>query len=179
VPNRAGETAEFIGLLRETQAPLRGFVRMLGVSPDSVDDIAQETYLVAFERFAQFDRGTRFLAWLRTIARNIVMNEKRKDARRRRILNERLTDHLATQDVPEDALSGIMTAEIVAAMNECLEELPQKHRTLVEDRYANDENASVLGARLRKSAASIRQALMTTRATLQQCIERKVGEITL
>src|SRR4051812_49932587 len=86
----------FATLVAEHQAVLRTFVRMLGVHPMWVDDVAQEVFLVAFRRFADFDpeRGE-FLAWLRGIARRVVANERRKEGRRSRLMQRELADLLA------------------------------------------------------------------------------------
>ena len=39
------------------QSGLKGFIRMLGVRPESVDDIAQETFVIA-HKLTMFDRTT-------------------------------------------------------------------------------------------------------------------------
>ena len=61
---------------------------MLGVRPESVDDIAQETFVIAYRKLTMFERGTNFGAWLRTIARNLVRNELRRQGRRRVLAND-------------------------------------------------------------------------------------------
>src|SRR5262245_30961584 len=84
----------FSKLVREHQAGLRAFIRALGVEADWVDDLAQETFVVAFQKRQQFENGKDFGKWLRGIARNLVANERRKEARRARILHGPFTDTL-------------------------------------------------------------------------------------
>ena len=76
-------TKWFMEQVENEQSGLKGFIRMLGVRPESVDDIAQETFVVAYKKLTMFERGTNFGAWLRTIARNLVRNELRRQGRRR------------------------------------------------------------------------------------------------
>ena len=48
---------EFTGLVEENQAALRAFISMQGITPDLVDDMAQETFLTAFEKIDSFEKG--------------------------------------------------------------------------------------------------------------------------
>ena len=93
----------FVQQVREHHSGLRGFVRSLGVDPLWVDDVAQEAFIVAYNRLDEFDQSRDFGAWLRGIARNLVINERRKDARRKRILSDNLTEVLiASSSVSEE-----------------------------------------------------------------------------
>lgn len=84
----------FRAFVREHQAALRGFVRMRGVHNDSVDDLAQETFLIAYRELDRFDQDRDFGKWLRGIARNLVRNELRRNARRGRLMDEEVTRYL-------------------------------------------------------------------------------------
>jgi len=67
MPKNTPDNDWFMQQVELEQSGLRGFIRMLGVRPESVDDIAQETFVVAYKKLAMFERGTNFGAWLRTI----------------------------------------------------------------------------------------------------------------
>src|SRR5262249_60155117 len=82
----------FIDRVREHQARLRASIRALGVRAEAVDDIAQDALVLAWEKLPEFDRGGDFGAWVREIARRLVANERRKDARRNRLLAGEVTD---------------------------------------------------------------------------------------
>src|SRR5205807_5867899 len=84
----------FIDRVREHQARLRASIRALGVRAESVDDIAQDALVLAWEKLAQFDPGGDFGAWVMQIARRLVANERRKQARHSRILAGEVTDIL-------------------------------------------------------------------------------------
>ncbi len=166
---------EFIGLVREHQASIRTFVRMLGVDREWVDDVAQEALATAFRRSAEFDPARAFLPWVRGIVRNVVANERRKDARRTRFMSARLADLLSGPAGTEEAPAE--TGELLAAMNECLETIPAPSRELLERRYQRDEDASALSRSLGMTAVAVRQALLRTRLALQGCIQAKVGDL--
>ena len=79
----------FETLVREHADMLTVYLRAsLGNSPD-VDDVFQETMIVAWKRLDDFDHTRPFAPWLRGIARNLVLAQRR---RRGRTL---CTDHCA------------------------------------------------------------------------------------
>ena len=169
------EFTGFSELVREHQAGLRAFIRALGVEADWVDDLAQETFVVAFQKRQQFENGKDFGKWLRGIARNLVANERRKEARRARILNGPLTDYLVeNQNVAEPA-GAAESQQLIQAMNDCVAQLPERSRALLQRRYKANENASALSRIFPMSPEAIRQSLMRIRAWVKQCVETKVA----
>jgi RNA polymerase sigma-70 factor (ECF subfamily) len=125
----------FEELVREHQAGLRAYIRALGAQDAWVDDLAQEVFLVAYRRLAHFEDQADFGRWLRGIARNLVLNERRKNARRSRLLQESL---VAALDDGENGgpAAGVPAAQIVHAMADCVAHLPTRNRELLERRYA-------------------------------------------
>ncbi|MDF1737934.1 MAG: sigma-70 family RNA polymerase sigma factor [Verrucomicrobiales bacterium] len=164
----------FARFVRDHQGSLRSFVRMLGVHPDSVDDIAQETFLVAFKELDRFDDERDFGKWLRGIARNLTRNELRKHARRGRILDEALTDHLLAEAEADENASGYEEFDF-CALRDCLEQLPEKSRTLISRRYADEWKAPFLADQFEMSATAVRLALMRIRGQLKTCIEKRLA----
>ena len=164
----------FSALVREHQAWLRAYVRALGVDEIWVDDIAQETFLVAYRKQGDFDAGADFGKWLRGIARHLVANERRKSARHSRLLNGAVADELVAAPDAEDGREAASAAEMLAAMRGCVGDLPPRQRELLDRRYARGEKASELAAALRQSAEAVRQALGRIRGAIKACVERKL-----
>lgn len=163
----------FSGLVKEHQAGLRAFVRALGADDVWVDDIAQEAFLVAYRRRDDFDPEADFGKWLRGIARHLVANERRKAARRSRLLHHSLID-LLMEAAPAEEAAGIRAPELFAAMRSCVAQLPPRSRELLHCRYAQGENAVRLAERLRLQADAVRQSLVRIRVAVKACIERKL-----
>lgn len=168
-----GKQEEFRAFVQEHQAPLRGFVRMLGVHTDSVDDLAQETFLIAFRELDRFDTDQDFGKWLRGIARNLVRNELRRNARRGRIMDEQVTRHLLAAAESEPGEIGFEEDEF-HALRDCLETLPEKSRLLIDGRYFDEWNASILADKFEMSAGAVRLALMRIRRQLSTCIKERI-----
>lgn len=167
----------FSDLVDEHHVALRAFVRALGVAPDWVDDVAQETFLKAYRELASFDDSRPFGPWLRGIARNIVRNELRASARRHRILHERVADiMLAVVDNDADPFESLGdSADVTDALRDCLAELSEKGRQLIKMRYADDLPASRIAESVGSNPPAVRQALVRSRGALRDCITRKMN----
>jgi DNA-directed RNA polymerase specialized sigma24 family protein len=63
-----------------------------------VDDLALEVFIVARRRLNQFEPRTDFGKWLRSIARYLVANERRKEARHSRLLPLAVVDALLAHE---------------------------------------------------------------------------------
>ena len=74
----AGDAAAFGVLVRQHQSKLRGFLlRMTRGNQALADDLAQETFLEAFRKIAQFGTGS-FFGWLSAIAYSRYLMEARR-----------------------------------------------------------------------------------------------------
>ena len=180
MPKKSPDNDWFMRQVELEQSGLRGFIRMLGVRPESVDDLAQETFVVAYKKLTMFERGTNFGAWLRTIARNLVRNELRRQGRRRVLANE-VAEFLLSR---ADEKASHPSAEVeqaeqreqqVAALRDCLRELPERSRRLVQQRYFEQLSLGVIAAYENTNANNVSQILFRLRAALFNCIQERLG----
>jgi RNA polymerase sigma-70 factor, ECF subfamily len=78
-----GDPAAFEALLRRHRAALFTFLlRMLG-NRERAEDLAQETFLRVVKGAQAWEQRARFQTWLFTIARNLCVDEARRDRFRR------------------------------------------------------------------------------------------------
>jgi RNA polymerase sigma-70 factor, ECF subfamily len=166
---------EFIDLVREHQARLRASIRALGVRAEAVDDVAQEVFLLAWQKMADFSTGD-FGAWLMQMARRLVANERRKESRRRRILAGEVTD-LLLQSLPQadPSLDYLIRAEEVRALKNCLDELPSKGRRMIQWRYFDQLAPATIADRLGRPSNYVRQALLRLRRLLLECVQARLA----
>lgn len=166
---------EFTQLVAEQHQQLRSFVRSLGVAPDWVDDIAQETFLVAWRERDSFDQQQDYGKWLRGIARNLIRNELRKHERHKRLLHKGLTELLLSAVESDPAPESWVTSRI-STLRDCVEKLAPKSRQLVAGRYGDGWKAPDLADHFGMTPAAVRKALARIRAQLKKCIDIKVVE---
>ena len=78
-----GDVGAFERLLRRHRGPLFTFlVRMLG-DREKAEDLAQEAFLRLVRGAAQWQQRAKFKTWLYTIARNLCVDQSRRDKFRR------------------------------------------------------------------------------------------------
>ena len=67
------------------------------------------------------------------------------------------------------------TEELLAALKECLQSLPDSAHQLVEAFYFQNQSALKIASDSKKKSGAIRMKLLRIRASLQKCIGRKTG----
>lgn len=77
----SGEHSAFGELARRYAPNVRALLRRMGAQPMVVDDIAQDAFLVAFERIDSFRGEGSFGAWLNRIAARLYVKRWRSDSR--------------------------------------------------------------------------------------------------
>jgi RNA polymerase sigma factor (sigma-70 family) len=83
----AGDRKAFDILVTRHQARLRGFLRKLSGNAAAADDLAQETFVRAWQRCGQFDGGHgggNYPAWLVRIAWRVFLDAERHEQHLRR-----------------------------------------------------------------------------------------------
>lgn len=168
------QKALFSVFIRKYQAGLRAFIRGLGIESHAVDDLAQETFLVAYRELEKFDQSLDFGFWLRGIARNLVRNEFRKNNRQHRIMDEKLSHFLINEsEINYEPTDHNM--DEIEALKECIKKLPDKSRHLIAQKYADEKNSTEISQQLAMSKTAVRIALMRIRQSLKVCLNYKLG----
>ncbi|HSJ02714.1 MAG TPA: sigma factor, partial [Verrucomicrobium sp.] len=71
-------TTEFLTLLTQHDRALGVYVYSLVPSSADADDILQQTKMVMWRSFSQFESGTNFLAWARKVAFHQILSYRRE-----------------------------------------------------------------------------------------------------
>jgi RNA polymerase sigma-70 factor (ECF subfamily) len=77
----AGGRREFGELVRRHGSAVRGLLRRMGADPAVADDIAQDAFLRAFERAAEFRGEGAFAGWIKRIAARLYLKRRAHEAR--------------------------------------------------------------------------------------------------
>jgi RNA polymerase sigma-70 factor (ECF subfamily) len=151
---------------------LRGFI--LGLLPDHnrAEDVFQETFLTLSRKAAEFQSGTNFLSWARSVARLKVLEACRAGHGGPHLLTpDALEAVLAVSGEADDAW-----AERREALARCLERLAPRAREILELRYGDDFlPPPVIASRLSWSVNSVHVALSRARRFLQECTRRRLA----
>src|SRR5262249_6525427 len=81
----ARDATAFEALVRRHQSRVRNWLRLLTRNSARADDLAQETFIRAWERAHTFSGRGKFVSWLMKVAYNTFLEERRGDRLRTRI----------------------------------------------------------------------------------------------
>jgi RNA polymerase sigma-70 factor, ECF subfamily len=162
----------FVQLFARYEPAIRGFVRSLFPATQHADEILQETSLVLWRKFADFEDGTDFLAWALTIARFEALKFRRKLARDRHVFSPELLATLAEEAATEIELRQ----EERRALEQCIQKLPQKQRDLIRAAYVPGVTIKEVAERVGRSATSLYKVLNRLRLLLLKCIQASIAE---
>jgi RNA polymerase sigma-70 factor (ECF subfamily) len=160
---------EFARVLAENQARLYGYIHSLVPDLNHADDLFQQTALVLWGKFDEFDRARSFFAWACGVARFEAANFVRALARQRRFFGDELGLLLieAHEEMAEDEL-----ADRRAALSRCVEQLRPADRALLTECYLEPAGVSAAATRRNRSVHSVYNSLRRIRQTLLQCVTR-------
>jgi len=123
-----GDTLAFEALVRNHQQMVHALTFRMTGSPADAEDLAQETFLRAYEQIGSFNARSKFSTWLYSIAVHACLNWRRDEARRFRAYA-----HCAEEMLAQPAQAGISPAEneMVQRTQAALMQLPAKQRAAV------------------------------------------------
>jgi len=168
--DRSEETREdeFLRLFARSQRGLHAYILALVFDPNTAADLLQETNIVLWRKFEQYERGSNFFAWAREIARLSVLRHRRTNSRRIATLDPHLLEELAERfsQWPEP------TGRDQEALSGCLDKLKDTDRELIVARYRPGATVGGMAARLGRPENSVSQSLCRIRRVLAECVER-------
>jgi len=146
---------------------LRAFLRQLLPTWHDVDEVLQETSIVLWKKFDQFEQGTSFSAWASMIARFEVLKYRRKKSRDRHVFSDETLAILAEECLDmEEKL-----AEQRQTLKACFAKLEEKQRILLIQSYSRDLTIKELAKNEGKTPGSLYKVLDRLRVKLMKCIK--------
>lgn len=162
-------------LVRENATMLTVYLRSLVRDPGRADDLFQETMLVAWQKLDQYDRSRPFGPWLRGIAGNLALAQRRKDARGFLLCDESVLDYIESHQQALQRHAGDTLDEKLDGLRQCLEDLPERYRDPIHLRYTDDLDTEQLGERLELPLETVKKRLQRGRTRLFDCLQSKLA----
>ncbi len=151
---------------------LRTVVALSAPVPHLIDEICHETFVFAYRHIQEFQRGTSFFAWIKSIAWNLLRAEvqrfSRDQANQLRYAERRLFEVVPAKpaEKAERELDGLEA---------CLEKVPPRMRELLRMRYTLGLSTNEISERFGQSAAWVRTTLFRLRRQLKSCVEQRLA----
>jgi RNA polymerase sigma-70 factor (ECF subfamily) len=171
-PEADGDSRDhFVVLLTAAHDRLFGYLLSLLGRRHDAEDVLQKASLTMWRKFDTFEPCTDFLAWSTTICFYEAKNFQRLAARSPHCFEESLLALLAA----ERAADIRNQPARLAALEQCLDELPAKDRELLEAVYVQGQQIAELARALERAPQTLYNRLNTLRRLLAECVTRRLA----
>ena len=162
-------------LIRENADMLVAYLRSVVRDEHTVDDLFQETMLVAWRKIDEYDCKRPFGAWLRGIARNLLLPYFRGRARQHQTIDDASLEWLEERFAQIQTLRGDTLSEKLSALRDCVQSLPEEYRRPIQLRYSETLSLSEIGNILQLATETLKKRLTRAKLRLADCLERKLA----
>ncbi len=158
----SGDAAAFDILVRRYQSQVRGFLRRLTRDHAQADDLAQETFVRAWDKLSSFAGHGRFVSWLTKLAYNEFLQAARK-AKRYRAAVQRFEDD---REVASQGASAPDTAA-VTDLDTVLAELSEDERTVMLMSFALGLSHAEIGDATKMPVGTVKSHIHRARVRIR------------
>jgi RNA polymerase sigma factor (sigma-70 family) len=177
-------------LLTEARPRLLRLARLRGVAPDALEDVVQETLLVAWKKFDALDAPNHAQLWLDEICRNICaryMRASATDASRRSPFSDlspgakpEVSEAALAASTPDphaiDPAERLSREALFQLLQQALKLLPEQARSAVELYYLQELPQREAAVRLGLSISALETRLHRARRRLRQILNGELRE---
>lgn len=162
----------FMRLLIEEESAVKAYVRRLVPSWHDVEEVVQQTSLIAWKKFDELDDIDRFGGWLMTIARFESLKYRRSMARSPLVFSDKLAEQLA------EATGSIVAddADRQQALEGCLQKLDQAKRELILKVYQPGVTVREYAQQSARSEQAIYKSVQRLRQKLLMCVKQTLAD---
>jgi RNA polymerase sigma factor (sigma-70 family) len=168
-----GDLRAFDELVERYHGKIYGLTYNMTSNREDAEDLTQEVFVKAFEALPRFQGKSSFYTWIYRIAVNKTINYRKKRNRKRALSLDQFDQEIKMDGNYHDLttkgspLRNISLSELQIKLNKALQNLSEKHRTVVVmhdmQGIPHEEIAKVVGA----SVGTVRSRLFYARRQMQ------------
>jgi len=151
-----------------SQHRVYGYIVTLLPRRADADEAFQDTCLILWGKWTEFDLSRDFTRWACGIAHNVVRNFKRRQRPGAITLNEDLLAQIADVGLENEPVLEARRRALLL----CLEKLPAARRELVERSYLRGEVIRNVAEQIGLTPAALYLQLQRIRRSLFECVDR-------
>ncbi|QDU93966.1 RNA polymerase sigma factor [Lignipirellula cremea] len=156
-------------LVADHQAGVWRYLRAIGCDPALADDLTQETFLAVFEKPLNDYHFAATSAYLRRVAKNLLITHKRRAGRMH------LTPHADELDVVwTDWIQHDNGEEALSALKDCFRQLTERARLALEMRFRQKSSRPEIAAALEITEHGAKNLMQRAKKQLRTCVESKI-----
>ncbi len=176
---KGGDIAAFEEIVEIHQHAVIGTVaKMLGNANDA-EDIAQQVFIRVWKSAARYQVSAKFTTWMFTITRNLVFNEMRRRKRKPVVsMDEREEEYnlIAKDESTATPDQQVLENELVKAIDDAIQSLPEKQRLAVILRRYEDRSYEEIAEILSMSLSAVKSLLFRARGQLKENLQAYLTE---
>lgn len=164
--------ARFLRLYTKYHHRILAYIFTLVPHRADAEDLLQETSVLLWQKFDQFEPDTDFIAWACRVAYLKVLNHRKRFARSRMLISDATLEAIADRAI-EMAPQLDRRRE---ALRECLKRLDERDRRMITVRYEPDGGIERAAGVTGRSLPATYKALCRIRKALFDCVTLRVTE---
>jgi RNA polymerase sigma-70 factor (ECF subfamily) len=167
VRSRTADDAIVTDMYRQYRMPLMAYVlRLTAGDRQHAEDVVQETMVRAWRQVGKLDlTEPSLMPWLATVARRIVIDDKRRKSVRPTEMGDEMLENAPTADTTDDLLRKVVVTEALRQLSPAHREV--LNETILRDRTVN-EAAEALGIPVGTVKSRVYYALRALRLVLAE-----------
>ncbi|MCO6047092.1 sigma-70 family RNA polymerase sigma factor [Aeoliella sp. ICT_H6.2] len=171
--SQAISAGQFVQLVVKYEWRFRGFVATMLASTSDIDEVVQNSLLVAWEKLGEFSYTDEtpdesFVRWVCTIARYQSLRLHQQRVGTSLIFDDALIERLTATQLEEAPLLEVQRT----ALKGCIEKLVSDDKDLVQRRYTSGQTVEELATWTGKTKSAVYKSLKRIRNVLMRCIEQ-------
>lgn len=167
-----GQREAFATVVESYHLQIHAYVSALVHDNFDADDLAQQTFIFAYQHIHDYQPGTRFLAWLKSIAFNLV-RDHRAQAQRTQSARRFLRDQIARR--ASEVVGDEMIDARLEALQKCVAGLSAEQREFLQKSSNRNCTLEELAAEMNRSGAAVRKQISRLFEVLRACVERRLS----
>jgi RNA polymerase sigma-70 factor, ECF subfamily len=162
---------EFVDLLQRSTGRILAYIHALLLDWNDAEDVFQDSCVVLWQKFDEFQPGTNFVAWALRIAQNKALDFRKGRARRHALWKPEVQQALLT-DVAQPQAGGEEAG--LDALSGCMDKLDDGDRQLIQRCHGDGVPVRQIADQMGRSPQSVHNSLRRIRLVLLECIRRIV-----
>ncbi|MDG2013414.1 MAG: sigma-70 family RNA polymerase sigma factor [Pirellulaceae bacterium] len=171
---REGNPEAFETVVRQCEKPLRAWLATICPPGIESDEIAQQSFIVAYTRLDHYQLGTNFKAWLFTIAKFELRTEITRLRRVADYHTKYAPDLMRRELERRSELSPNTASEKIQHLQKCKSNLGENLRQYLTWRYEEQVPLEEMASRSGRSVTAIKKQLWKIRQLLHECVQRQL-----
>jgi RNA polymerase sigma-70 factor (ECF subfamily) len=160
---------DLAGMIRQHQAGVWRYLRVLGCDPAEADDLTQDTFLAVLQKpFSDYNPAAT-AAYLRKVARNLFLTARRRAVPVVPVAEIEQLDAAWQRWAGDDGGQALL-----AALEACLQTLAERTRRALDLRFREQMSRSRIASSIGLSEDGAKNLLQRAKQHLRECVERKM-----